>query len=294
MAEVEEIVIKIMKVLILGAKGNLGSQLVRVFGSEAIAWDREDLNITSREEVAAKISGLKPEVIVNAIAYNAVDKCEESESENALAKKLNGEAVGYLAEAALATNAVFIHYSTDYVFSGENVGGYNEDAKPGPINNYGKSKLFGEEILHTKSVQGLRYYLIRTSKLFGPKGASEFSKSSFFDTMFNLAKTKEELKVVDAEFSCFTYTVDLAQRTKELLEKEYPFGVYHLVNGGPATWYGAAAQLFKIAGIRVKLIAVGSEEFPRPAKRPKSSVLLNTKTSPLRNLSEALAEYLNL
>ena len=294
MAEAEEIVINIMKVLILGAKGNLGGQLVKVFGSEATSWDREDLDITNREEVAAKISGLKPEVIINAIAYNAVDKCEADEAEKVLAQKLNGEAVGYLAEAALAINAVFIHYSTDYVFSGEDKGGYDEDAKPGPISNYGASKLLGEGILHTKSVQGLKYYLIRTSKLFGPKGESEFSKPSFFDIMLNLAKEKEELKAVDVEFSCFTYTVDLARRTKELLEKEYPFGVYHLVNSGPATWYGAAAQLFKIAGIRVKLIAVGSEEFPRPAQRPKFSVLLNTKTPPLRDLSEALAEYLNL
>ncbi len=283
-----------MKVLILGAQGNLGSQLMLVFGSEAIGWDRANLDITNRDEVLAKISELKPEVIINAIAYNAVDKCEADESEYKLANKLNGEAVGYLSEAAIKIGATLVHYSTDYVFSGENKSGYAEDSKTGPINHYGQSKLSGEEILHTKSVQGLKYYLIRTSKLFGPKGKSEFSKPSFFDLMLGLAQTKTELKVVDEEFSCFTYTVDLARRTKELLKQKYPFGVYHLVNSGPATWYGALTQLFKIAGINVKLIAVGSEEFPRPARRPKFSVLLNTKTPPLRDLSEALAEYLNL
>jgi len=211
-----------------------------------------------------------------------------------LAQKLNGEAVGHLADVALELGAILVHYSTDYVFSGENERGYYEADQPEPINRYGASKLLGEEILHTKSVQGLKYYLIRTSKLFGPKGASEFSKPSFFDIMLNLAKEKSELKVVDEEFGCFTYTVDLSQKTKELLEQKAHYGTYHVVNDGPATWYGAVGELFKIAGIHVKLIAVGSEEFPRPARRPKFSVLLNTKTSPLRSLSEALAEYLNL
>lgn len=280
-----------MKVLILGAQGNLGSQLVAVFGAEAVAWDREDLDITKREEVLAKISELKPAVIINATAYNAVDKCEE---DNTLALKLNGGAVGYLAEAALEIGAVLIHYSTDYVFNGENERGYYEDSQPDPINNYGQSKLAGEEILHTKSVQGLKYYLIRTSKLFGPKGKSELSKPSFFDIMLNLSKDKKELKAVDAELSCFTYTVDLAERTKEILANEYPWGIYHVVNSGPVTWYQAADKLFEIAGIYVRLIAVSSEEFPRPARRPQFSILLNTKLPPLRDFSEALAEYLNL
>ncbi|MEI7620390.1 MAG: dTDP-4-dehydrorhamnose reductase [Candidatus Falkowbacteria bacterium] len=283
-----------MKILILGARGNLGSQLVKVFGDDSIAWDREDLDITQREEVLSKISALKPDVIINATAYNAVDKCEEIEEENALARKLNGEAVANLADAALEINAILIHYSTDYVFNGENERGYYESDNTDPINNYGRSKVLGERALHTKSAQGLKYYLIRTSKLFGPKGPSEVSKPSFFDIMLNLSKERPELKAVDAEFSCFTYTVDLAVKTKELLEESYPFGIYHITNSNPVTWYEAASHLFEIAGIRVKLIAVSSENFPRPARRPNFSVLLNTKMPPLRDFSEALAEYLNL
>lgn len=283
-----------MKVLILGAQGNLGSQLVKTFGSEAIAWDREDLDITDREAVLEKISDLRPDIIINATAYNAVDKCEETEAENALALKLNGAAVDYLAEAALETNAILVHYSTDYVFDGENQRGYYENDVPDPINNYGRSKLLGEQNLHTKSAQGLKYYLIRTSKLFGPKGPSPVSKPSFFDIMLNLSKEKTELKAVDAELSCFTYTVDLAAKTKEMLSDSYPFGIYHLTNGGPVTWYGAANKLFEIANIHVKLMAVPSQAFPRPARRPNYSVLLNTKMPPLRDFSEALAEYLNL
>ncbi len=283
-----------MKVLIIGSQGNLGSQLVKTFGSEAIAWDREDLDITDREAVLEKITALRPDIIINATAYNAVDKCEETEMENELAKKLNGAAVGYLAEAALETNAILVHYSTDYVFDGENQRGYYENDVPDPINNYGRSKLLGEQNLYTKSAQGLKYYLIRTSKLFGPKGPSSVSKPSFFDIMLNLSKEKPELKAVDAELSCFTYTVDLAAQTKELLSNDYSFGVYHVVNGGPVTWYEAATKLFEIAGIRVKLMAVPSQAFPRPALRPNYSVLLNTKMPPLRDFSEALAEYLNL
>lgn len=283
-----------MKILILGAKGNLGSQLVKVFGVDSVAWDQADLDITRREEVLKKITALKPEVIINATAYNAVDKCEEIEAENILAQKLNGEAVANLADAALEIKATLIHYSTDYVFNGENERGYYESDNTDPINNYGRSKILGEKVLYTKSVQGLKYYLIRTSKLFGPKGSSEVSKPSFFDIMLNLAKERPELKAVDAEFSCFTYTVDLAVKTKELLAENYPFGVYHITNSNPVTWYEATRRLFAIVGIRVKLVAVSSQNFSRPARRPNFSVLLNTKIPPLRDFSEALTEYLNL
>ncbi len=282
-----------MAILILGAQGNLGAQLVSVFGSEAIAWDREDLDITDRDKVLEKISGLKPEVIINATAYNAVDKCESDPAELDLAKKLNGAAVGYLAEAALVTGAILIHYSTDYVFNGE-ADGYREEAIPNPINNYGRTKLLGEQELSKKSVQGLKYYLIRTSKLFGPKGPAAVSKPSFFDLMLGLSKDREELKAVDEELSCFTYTADLASATKDLLEKGYPYGIYHIVNSHPATWYEAVSSLFAIAGINVKLVAVKGVDFPRPAQRPKCSVLINTKFPPLRDYQVALREYLKL
>lgn len=291
-----------MKILILGAKGNLGGQLIKVFEkeNEVIAWDREEIDITDKELVMKKISDVKPNVIINAAAYNAVDKCEQDEAEFALAKKLNCEAVGYLAEAALEANAALVHYSSDYVFDGgvktkkEGRGaGFKEDDQPNPVNKYGETKMIGERELITRSGKGLKYYLIRTSKLFGPKGESEFAKPSFFDMMLKLAKEKEFLDAVNEEMSCFTYTPDLALYTKKLIESGKGSGIYHLVNEGPCTWYKAAKELFKMAGVRIEVNAVSSDKFPRPAKRPAYSVLVNTKFEQLRSWQEALKEYLN-
>lgn len=291
-----------MKILILGAKGNLGGQLIKVFEkeNEVIAWDREEIDITDKELVMKKISDVKPNIIINAAAYNAVDKCEQDEAEFALAKKLNCEAVVYLAEAALKANAVLVHYSSDYVFDGgvktkkESRGaGFEEDDQPNPVNKYGETKMMGERELITRSGKGLKYYLIRTSKLFGPKGESEFAKPSFFDMMLKLAKEKEFLDAVNEEMSCFTYTPDLALYTKKLIESDKGSGIYHLINKGPCTWYKAAKKLFKIAGVKIKINPVSSDKFPRPAKRPAYSVLVNTKFEQMRDWKEALEEYLH-
>ena len=284
-----------MKILILGAKGNLGQQLASVFKerNEVIAWDREEIDITDKTLIFKKIKDIKPALIINAAAYNAVDKCEEADG-YALAKKLNSLAPGYLAQAALAAKATLVHFSTDYVFDGKRRAGYKEDETPKPINKYGESKRAGEEEVIRLSGRGLKWYLIRTQKLFGPKGESEIAKPSFFDTMLKLAKEREYLEVVDEEFSCYTYTKDLAEAVRKLIEAGSGYGIYHLINPGPATWYQAAVELFKQAGVKIKVIPVKSEKFPRPAKRPKYSVLLNTKFEQLRPWQEALSEYLKI
>lgn len=285
-----------MKILILGSQGNLGSQLVKVFesGNDVIAWDRSEVDIADKELLQKKISEIKPGVIINAIAYNAVDKCESDDKEGELAEKINVKAVGYLAEEALAIGATIVHYSSDYVFGGRKKDGYKEDSEPRPINKYGETKLGGEKEIIRLSGKGLKWYLIRTSKLFGPKGESEYSKPSFFDVMLKLAKEKNELDVVDEEISCFTYTPDLARATRDLVESDAGYGIYHIVNSGPCTWYNAAKDLFDLAGIKIKINAVASDNFPRSAKRPKNSVLLSAKIKPLRDWQEALKEYLKI
>ena len=285
-----------MEVLILGAKGNLGSQLVKIFFADKdykiIAWDKEEIDITDKELVFKKIRELKPDIIINAAAYNAVDKCEEDEKEFELAEKINVEAVGYLVEACLETGAVLVQYSSDYVFAGDKKEGYKEDDEPKPINKYGETKLSGEEEVIKKSGQGLKYYLIRTSKLFGPKAESEGAKPSFFDLMLDLAKKKKELDVVNEEVSGFTYTPDLARATKKLLESDKGYGIYHITNVGRATWYETAIELFKITGKKIKINPVSGDKFPRPAKRPSYSVLINTKFDRQRDWKDALREYL--
>ncbi|PIV50565.1 dTDP-4-dehydrorhamnose reductase [Candidatus Falkowbacteria bacterium CG_4_9_14_3_um_filter_36_9] len=290
-----------MKILILGAKGNLGQQLVKVFanGNNVISWDRDEIDITDRELVIKKINDIKPEAIINAAAYNAVDKCEADEDEFSKAKKLNGEALGYLAEAAIENNCLLIHYSTDYVFKGEKKKGYREDDAPSPINKYGETKLAGERAIIELSHKSLKWYIIRTSKLFGSKGKSELAKPSFFDII--LKKVSElsgkdsneaSINVVNAEVSCFTYTPDLARATKKLINSDKGYGIYHITNSGSCTWYEAAKVLFKMADLHIKVNPVSGDKFSRPAKRPKYSVLLNTKIEPMRDWQDALKDYL--
>lgn len=284
-----------MKLLIIGAKGNLGGQLQKVFAHyDVSAWDRDEIDITESGQVIFKIKQLKPDIIINAAAYNAVDKCEADADEFELAKKINGLAVGYLADAALEVNAIFVHYSTDFVFGGENKAGFAESDSPAPINNYGRSKLLGEEEILKRSELGLRYFIIRTSKLFGARGKSEAAKPSFFDIMLKLSREKDELDVVDDELSCFTYTCDLANETRKMIDSKKESGIYHIANSEPSTWYEAAKILFELSGINIKINPVNSDKFPRPAKRPANSVLLNTKLPQLRSYREALREYLNI
>lgn len=304
------------KILILGAKGMLGQELVHMFKNDksytVTAWDKGELDITQEKEVKNKIGKIKPAIIINAAAYNAVDKCEQDRKEFELAKKLNSSAPGYLAKIAKKIGATLIHFSSDYVFDGqpdipEPEGcahvcsscslhetyqpaiGFDENSKPRPISNYGKSKLLGEKEIKKNTK---KYYIIRLSKLFGKSGISEGAKRSFFDVMSEIGKNNKIVKAVDEETSCFTYAPDLAKKVKEIIDSKKDFGIYHIVNSDPCTWYEAVLELYRQAKIKTKVLPVPASEFPRPAKRPYYSVLLNTKLNPLRSYKEALKEYL--
>ncbi|MBF0496478.1 MAG: dTDP-4-dehydrorhamnose reductase [Deltaproteobacteria bacterium] len=285
-----------MKILVLGARGNLGGQLVKFLSMnercDVIGLSNRELDITDQEAVFKTVKLIQPQAIINAAAYNAVDNCEKDDQEFARAVKLNGLAVGFLAEAAAQCQAVFVHYSTDYVFAGDVPAGYREEDLPHPISRYGQSKLMGEKALLQFKDSGLKWYLVRTSKLFGPPGHSAQAKPDFFSLMLKLSRERDTLEVVDDETSCFTYTPDLAQATLEFLDQRPEYGIYHLANTGPGTWYQAALELFRLSGARVGVRPVPSEYFPRPAKRPKFSVLLNTKLPPMRDYRLALKDYL--
>jgi len=291
-----------MKIIIIGHLGTLGAALMKTFADlKPIGLDRDELDITAHEKVLAKVSELHPDLVINAAAYNAVDKCEESEEEFKIANAINGYAPGFLAEACQKIGADFVHYSTDYVFSGEKTEGYAEGDDPDPISNYGASKLLGEKevMKNTK-----KYFIIRLSRLFGPDSKSQAAKKSFFDSMCDLAKTNQKIKVVNEEVDCFTYAPDLAWATRHLTiedgelqsrtTKKYAYGIYHIINEGSCTWYEGALELFKKLGKKIIVVPVPGNEFPRPARRPAYSVLLNTKFPKLRNWEEALAEYLQL
>lgn len=277
----------------------LGQDLVKTYRkdkfNQVYAWDFGDIDITDEKAVSNKIKDVDPDIVINAAAYNAVDKAEEKEGLK-VAMAVNAEGPKHLAEACKKAGAVFATYSSDYVFRGDKKEGYKEDDEPNPVSRYGLSKYEGEK--KTQKVGG-DYYIIRTSKLFGKEGTGRDVKKSFADTMIELSKKLPELKVVDEEVSCFTYTPDLAKATRFLLEGNFPPGIYHITNPGPCTWYEYAKKIFEIlekacpeGSRRVKITPVPASAFPRPAQRPAYSVLLNTKLPPLRSYQEALRVFL--
>jgi dTDP-4-dehydrorhamnose reductase len=259
-----------IKTLILGAGGMLGTDLQTVF-PQAISFTHAELDITDKNAVFSVIDRYKPDVVINAAAYTKVDDCEENMER---AFSVNGNAPRYIAEACRSTESSLVHFSTDYVFDGKKKE-YMESDKTNPINVYGASKLGGEQAI-AKAMD--RYYIIRTSWLFGLHGAN------FVDTMLRLGAVNKVVRVVNDQFGKPTYTMDLAQKTQEILNHDY--GIYHITNEGVCSWYEFASAIIPNA------VPCTSEEFIRRAKRPKYSVLVNTKTRPMRHWKEALSEYL--
>jgi dTDP-4-dehydrorhamnose reductase len=286
------------RILILGAKGMLGYDLIKLLnGFDLTLWDKEELDIADEYQVKTKIGDLKPELIINCAAYTAVDDCETNKD---LALRVNSQAVGYLAQTAKKIGAIIVHISTDYVFDGKNKKGYTEDSQDfGPINFYGESKLLGENLLKNLAD---KYYLIRTSWLYGKNG------SNFVETMLKLGKDKNEIKVVNDQFGKPTYTVDLAKQILYILNNNLPFGIYHVTNetkaGSPRTprdageaggisWYDFARKIVGLSGSRTVVRPCATAEYPLPAQRPAYSALINTKLPLMRDWQQALAEYLS-
>jgi dTDP-4-dehydrorhamnose reductase len=283
-----------MKTLILGSQGGLGTQLTKVFASlDLLTWDKAEADFFNIPDLLVKLDIARPEIVINAVAYNAVDKCETEPEELDIALKLNVDLPRALAQWCNVNKATLVHYSTDYVFSGsEEKKEFLEDDVTNPVSQYGKSKSLGEQVIINQ--KSLKYYIIRLSKLFGPKGGSPYTKASFFDVMLNLAQTNPELRVVDEELSCFTYSPDLARATYKLLTEDYNSGIYHLINSGSCTWYQAMLKLKEMTEIESVIKPISGTDLARAAKRPKFSVLKNTKFPELRNYQEALKEYLSL
>jgi len=275
-----------MKILIIGAKGMLGQELASIFkGYDLYLWDKEEVDITLVDMVRDKVVELNPDLIINAAAYNLVDNCE---TDFELAKKINYDGPVNLAKAAQAIGATLVHYSTDYVFEGTKKEGYREYDLPAPVSKYGESKYLGEEVLEHNPAT----YLIRTSRLFGHQAASAGAKKSFVEVMIKLAKEREELELVNEELSCPTYVVDLAWQTKALIESNEPMGIYHVTNDGACNWLEFAQEIFRLSGHTPRVVPVSGDKFPRPAKRPAYSALINTKLPKMRSWQAALKDFL--
>lgn len=281
-----------MKILVTGASGNLGQEILRVFGSnghEVIGTDRAELDITDEASVRSAIERLRPDAVINTAAYNFVDKVED-DAVYPIAYAINALGPKHLAEAATAHRIPFVHYSTDYVFAGDKPEGYTEDEWPMPISKYGATKAAGEEFVRAAGGQA---YVCRLSKIFGPPGISPDSKPGFVDLMLRLAKEKPELSIVDEEVGSPAYTKDIAEQTLWMLTHDVPPGVYHMVNDGPGvTWYQFAEEIFALAGVTTPRTPVPAGAFPRAARAPKFAQLKNTKLPKLRSREAALREFL--
>ncbi len=279
-----------MKVLIFGSKGMLGQALHAEFmaAGEVVAKDKDEIDIVDEGQVRSVVLNCQPDLVINAAAYTNVDGAEENQ---AAAFGVNEKGVANIARAVRDLGAIMIHFSTDYVFDGKKREGYEEDDPPGPaVNSYGASKLAGERVL--KEINP-KFYLIRTAWLYGRGG------KNFVDTMVGMGQQQikadhqsTELRVVNDQWGSPTYTVDLAEATRKIAAGRRPLGIYHLVNEGVTTWYELAVRIFDILKQDVTVTPVSSTEYPRPAKRPTRSVLINKKGLKLQSWQNALANYL--
>ncbi len=278
----------VQKVIITGANGMLAHALKETIGSnfDLIALTEKELDITNSEDVLDTMRDIRPDVLVNTAAYTYVDKAEQ---EQTLARLVNGTAVGYIAKACNITNTRVIHISSDYIFDGEKKGDYTENDEPNPVSVYGISKLIGEREL-TKHTDN--YVIIRSQWLYGDHG------SNFAETIISLAEKKDELKVVDDQYGSPTYTMDLAQVIKLIIQRnDIKKDIFNFSNEGVVSWFGFAKDIFRIMGVEIKLIPVDSSSYPRPAKRPHNSALDKTKIKKALGLDirpwyDALYEYM--
>ena len=269
------------KVLVTGANGMLGQDLCPILEDndyDVIETDIHNLDITNAEMVDEFLTNEKPNFVIHCAAYTNVDKAEEDID---TARLINARGTENLAKTCKKIGATIVYISTDYVFDGTATEPYNPNDKTNPINNYGLTKFEGEEAVKNNLE---KYYICRTSWLYGHHG------KNFVETMLSLAD-KPELKVVNDQTGCPTWTVELANAIASLIDGK-PYGIYHTCGGGVTTWYGFAKEAFEIAGLKVNLNPCTTDEFPRPAKRPTYSVMNNGKLC--RDWKLALQDYMAL
>lgn len=269
------------RILILGSTGQLGRELQRSFSGygEVIARGRETVDFSGEDQLRSAVRTASPDVILNAAAYTAVDRAE---SEPDLAMAVNGHAPGVLAEEANRLGALFVHYSTDYVFDGTKAGAWEETDAPNPLNVYGASKLAGERAVEQV---GGKHLIFRTSWVYGPHG------KNFLLTMLRLGKERDLLKVVDDQVGAPTTSIALADATRSIVASIFEgrcgsaeswAGVYHMTCGGSVSWRGFADAIFMraqnlLGGRRPATAPIPTSEYPTPARRPQNSVLSNKK-----------------
>jgi dTDP-4-dehydrorhamnose reductase len=284
-----------MKVLVLGANGQLGSDILRFHrecsnGMEMVALSRKELDISAASAIGVALSDYPFDVLINCTGYNKVDEAENHATE---AFAINAHAPQRMAAVCKARGALFVHISTDYVFDGRSRTPYVETDAPSPLNVYGASKLLGESLVLREYAEGS--LIARVASLFGIAGSSG-KGGNFVETILRLAREKGEARVVDDIRMSPTSTADAAKALLALIHQRAAPGIYHVVNSGDATWFEFAQEIIRQAGIAAKAVPITSQEFSSPAARPAYSVLDNQKVAKIvgsiPHWQEALNRYL--
>jgi dTDP-4-dehydrorhamnose reductase len=269
------------RLLILGSSGQVGVELQRRMADagEIIVLGRDTVDLARPEQMRGIVRSARPDVILNAAAYTAVDRAE---SEPDLARSINAVAPGVLAEEALRLGALLVHYSTDYVFDGSKTGSWLETDATNPLNVYGGTKLAGEQAIQQV---GGQFLIFRTSWVYGSHG------KNFLFTMLRLGRERERLSIIDDQIGAPTTSSELAKATRDIVISVLSenvdsmaggSGVYHMTCSGSVSWCGFARAIFARAGVlldgkKPEVAPISSDEYPTPAKRPMNSVMSNEK-----------------
>jgi dTDP-4-dehydrorhamnose reductase len=262
----------------------LGQDVVRAaefVNHEVVGYARADLDITDPRAVRRVMEAERPDAVINCAAWTDVDGAEAAEDE---ATEVNGVGAGIVAAEAADVGAVVVHPSTDYVFDGSSRRPYSESDPTSPIQAYGRSKLAGEIEI---AAHAERHYIVRTSWLFGAGG------NNFVETMLRMAGDLQQILVVRDQVGSPTYTGHLADALVRLLDGE-AFGIHHIAGSDQCSWYEFAIEIFRQAGVDMRVLSSTTAEFPRPAARPAYSVLGTERDYPivLPDWQEGLASYL--
>ena len=278
-----------MRTLVTGVKGQLGYDVKNELenrGHLCIGVDIEEMDITNSDIVDKVISDSKVDAVIHCAAYTAVDAAEDNIE---VCRKVNALGTGNIAKACEKLDIKMMYISTDYVFDGEGERAWEPDDKRSPLNVYGVTKYEGELSIEENLE---KYFIVRIAWVFGVNG------KNFIKTMLNLGKTHNEISVVDDQVGSPTYTLDLAVLLVDMIETD-KYGRYHATNEGLCTWYEFAEEIFRQAGMSVKVKPVSSEEFPAKAKRPSNSRMCKDKLEKngfqrLPVWQDALSRYLKV
>jgi len=275
-----------MKVIILGSKGQLGSEFVDFLKDKVnlFSFSHKELDILNLKVLIEKFSEIKPDIVINCAAYINVDKAEDEKDLTYLTNVIGARNSSY---ASYKVNSKIIFFSTDYIFDGTKISPYTELDEPNPLSIYGKTKLLGE--INTK-LYNPNHLILRISWLYGLKGIN------FIKKIIDLSKANETIKVVNDQIGTPTYTFDVVKQTYELIKKDY-VGLFHSSNEGFTTWYKFSIKIVEKLNLNVKIVPIKTEELKLKAKRPKYSVLENynlklENLNIMRDWNEAIEDFI--